>query len=272
MNDKLGDYCKSFERNYNSLRIVPGLPLYVRLDGRSFHTFTKGMLKPFDPKLISAMRNVAKGLVDEWDCKLAYVQSDEISLIFDDYAYLDAFPFFNGKITKLLSVLASSTTAKFSDETASWRLDRERWDGIPSPQFDCRIWQAPRHYAEKYLIWRQDDAIRSSVNMMAYEYLPPILQEANIRDKKEMLKSLGHEWESIPIPRQRGSFYGKRDFIKTYTPEQLSLLPPLHNARNNPLLEISRREVTELCLPPIRSIKNLTEVIFEDAHVDQENG
>lgn len=274
MQDKLGDYCKRFE-NYNSTHVIPGLPVYVRLDGRSFHTFTKYMKKPFDEKLTQAMRLTARQLVDEWDCKLAYVQSDEISLIFDDYSDLEAFPFFNGKTSKLLSTLASSCTAKFADITHAWRRDEDEngflVDISPAPQFDCRIWQAPKEYSVKYLIWRQDDAIRNSVNMLYYHHLPEIMHDVNNRTKLEILDSMGIKWSEVDICNQRGSFFAKRFYRKTFKTDEIESLPPKHRARTRPNLGVWRCGTTELVLPPVRSITNLEKVIFNMQAVEQEN-
>lgn len=85
-NDSLGDRMKGYEgvsRNFLTRRV----PAIIRLDGKAFHTFTKGMEKPFDPVLTQAMQETMKYLCENIQgCVLGYTQSDEITLVLTDYA------------------------------------------------------------------------------------------------------------------------------------------------------------------------------------------
>ena len=61
--DSLGDRMKGYEniaRNYLTRRI----PTIIRVDGKAFHTFTRGMEKPFDRILMTTMQNTMKYLCE----------------------------------------------------------------------------------------------------------------------------------------------------------------------------------------------------------------
>jgi hypothetical protein len=49
--DSLGDRMKAYESLEADHLIDAEVPLVVRLDGRAFSTFTRGMNKPFDARL-----------------------------------------------------------------------------------------------------------------------------------------------------------------------------------------------------------------------------
>lgn len=84
--DSLGDRMKGYEniaRNYLTRRI----PTIIRVDGKAFHTFTRGMEKPFDRILMTTMQNTMKYLCENIQgCVFGYTQSDEITLVLTDYA------------------------------------------------------------------------------------------------------------------------------------------------------------------------------------------
>lgn len=79
--DSLGDRMKKYEnisRNYLTRRI----PVIIRVDGKAFHTFTRGMNKPFDSVLMNTMKDTMKYMCENIQgCVFAYTQSDEIKLV-----------------------------------------------------------------------------------------------------------------------------------------------------------------------------------------------
>ena len=109
--DKFGDRMKMYEGIEAQRAFMPGLPICVRIDGRAFHTFTRGMQRPYDKAMADAMIETTKYLVQQTYACIGYTQSDEISLVLRD----DAEPLFGGRISKLTSVLASMATAKFNE-------------------------------------------------------------------------------------------------------------------------------------------------------------
>lgn len=115
-NDSLGDRMKGYEgvsRNFLTRRV----PAIIRLDGKAFHTFTKGMEKPFDPVLTQAMQETMKYLCENIQgCVLGYTQSNEITLVLTDYATIQTDAWFGYNIQKMCSVSASMATMAFNRE------------------------------------------------------------------------------------------------------------------------------------------------------------
>ena len=260
---KLAEYCKFWEQN-NSQYLIPDLPVYVRVDGRAFHSYTRNMRKPFDTCLVSCMRETAKALLREWDADLAYVQSDEISLFFVNEK--EYFPFFKGKKDKIVSLLASSTTAHFARNV-------NLYDSSTNfPQFDARVWQAPTEYLYKYFIWRQDDAIRNSISMLAHAYFShKSLHGVSTKEALRRLAEKGINWHHFPYHLKMGSFFAKRDVVRKYTPKEIFMLPEKHEARLNRDLQVRRRDVVELELPRLRSVTNFLEIVYFEEEVEQQN-
>lgn len=130
--DSLGDRMKEYEnvsRNYLTRRV----PVIIRLDGKAFHTFTRGMKKPFDPVLTQAMQQTMKSLCEDIQgCVLGYTQSDEITLVLTDYATIKTDAWFKYNIQKMTSIAASMATLAFNREfiiAADQWFDRSLTDG-----------------------------------------------------------------------------------------------------------------------------------------------
>lgn len=97
------------------MTLTPKMPCIVRVDGRAFHTLTRQCEKPFDERLIDSMAQTAVALCQEIDgAQLAYVQSDEISVLGVDYVTPDSETWFGGNVQKIVSVAASRATVAFN--------------------------------------------------------------------------------------------------------------------------------------------------------------
>lgn len=250
-NQELAKYCKLYEGNSEGF-LIPGLPIFIRLDGRSFHSFTKKLNKPFDTNLVDTMRKTTMALVNEWNAFLGYTQSDEITLVilYNPEAPIEDL-FFKGRLFKWQSTIASSCTAYFSDFSFEWRKPLS----LKSPTFDCRVWQAPREYLYKYLIWREDDAIRNSVSMLAHAtFSHKNLLNKNTKEVLALLKNEGIDWQNLDSRYKRGSFFVKQEIERAFTPVEISLLPEQHEAKKNPNLLVKRSEILEIFPPRIRSL------------------
>lgn len=112
--DALGERMKRYEyvtRNYLTRRV----PAIIRLDGKAFHTFTRGFQKPFDEILVKTMQQTMRYLCENIQgCVLGYTQSDEITLVLIDYQKLDSDSWFGYNIQKCASVAASMATMVFN--------------------------------------------------------------------------------------------------------------------------------------------------------------
>lgn len=166
MTDALGDRMKLYEQAEAGRAALPLLPVCLRLDGRSFSAWTRGLQRPFDPRLSALMIEVTTKLVEETGALVGYTQSDEISLVlYSDDPKSELW--FAGKLQKLTSVAASFATAHFNARVPA--LLPERSGRLAC--FDCRAWTVPSlEEAANVLVWREVDATKNSVSMAAREF------------------------------------------------------------------------------------------------------
>lgn len=250
--DDIGDRCKFFEDKFTSINVFNEKPVLCRIDGRAFHTFTKGLAKPFEIKLNRLMIETTKYLVKESNAAIGYTQSDEISLLWKSGKDL----FFGGKIQKLNSVLASLATAFFvKNDNLSGKL----------ASFDSRIWQVDENKdVIDYFQWRQIDGIRNSVSMAAHAFLSHSeVQGKKTKELKELLLEKGINWDNYPNLFKFGTFVRNRQIVRDFTEEEIKNLPPKHQYFSNPELVINRSVIMEEDFPPLSKIKNIFEVIFQ---------
>ena len=133
----------------------------IRLDGKAFHTFTRGMERPYDERFMNAMDYTAMHLCLEIQgAVMAYVQSDEISILLTDFDKITTDAWFDGQVQKMVSVSASMATAFFNEYINHdvQRMDHKR------AFFDARIFTIPDPVeVENYFVWRQKDALLWSI-------------------------------------------------------------------------------------------------------------
>lgn len=134
----------------------------IRVDGRAFHTWTKGLERPYSPAMMNAMAAATKALCEEVSGSiLGYTQSDEISILCQDFVGKHTEPWFGGVVQKIASVSASIVTATFGEHFP---------DRAPA-HFDSRVFAVPdASAAECYLNWRLWDARKNAVTMLASEH------------------------------------------------------------------------------------------------------
>ena len=221
--DSLGDRMKSYE---NITRIyLPGrIPIIIRIDGKAFHTFTKGLEKPFDKMLNRVMQDTAKYLCKNIEgVKLAYTQSDEISLLITNNDNWEICPWFGNNLQKMVSVAASMATMAFNKYFAqevidglmtSFNINDMEWHDklvniyhpkLDTAMFDARVFVLPADEVCNYFIWRQQDAIRNSIQAVGQaNFSHKELMNKNCENIKQMLVEKNIKWESLPISHQRG--------------------------------------------------------------------
>jgi tRNA(His) guanylyltransferase len=155
--DDLGNRMKAHEAA--TVHVVdPDSWVVVRLDGRAFHTYTRGLGRPFDDRLSHDLDTAAGVLCADVDgARFAYLQSDECSVVVPPRSRHAGEHWFGGKTQKIASVSASLFTAVFN---------RERGGDVA--QFDARVFSLPdAAEVRAYLCWRQADARRNAVTMVA---------------------------------------------------------------------------------------------------------
>lgn len=205
--DALGDRMKLFERLETEHRLIPNLPIYVRLDGRGFSNFTRKMKRPYDSKMSTLMLETTKYLVSEFQANIGYVQSDEISLVITNNYENPCI--FEGKVQKLVSTLAASASAFFISkfQEVFGKPYTEYSKRIPT--FDCRIFNLPSESeAANAILWRYLDAKKNSVQMLAQSLFSHKelqgLHTSKLLDK--MLVEKNVDWNTYPEYFKTGSF------------------------------------------------------------------
>jgi len=222
----LGKRMKQYE-DTNNISLIDKLPLVVRMDGISFHGFTKGMRRPFDEILNHSMQQTMKKLCEEIpSCVLGYTQSDEITLVLVDYDNPVSQPWRGYVKRKIESVTASMTTRAFNNcfsdivlqEFTKAVLGTEDIETLKknfnvylkktgNAIFDSRAFNLPIFEVENNLIWRQLDSVRNSIQTLGRaNFSHKTLQNKSCKQIKEMLlKEKGIEWEKYPTYLKRGT-------------------------------------------------------------------
>jgi tRNA(His) guanylyltransferase len=233
MRDDLGDRMKAHYENRTRYYLPRRTYTLVRIDGKTFHSYTQGLERPYDSGLMQDMDTTAKALCGNvTGCTLAYVQSDEISLLLTDFTTTGTEAWFDGNIQKIASISASMATASFSQARLERRLhalqekeafDIEALQGGRLACFDARVFSIPDvTEVENYFIWRQQDATRNSISMAAQAVCPHAeLQGKSIDAMQEMLWQRGINWNDYPDRCKRGRMIVKRSSMleRTYTHE-----------------------------------------------------
>lgn len=223
----LGNRMKQYEsvsKNY----LMRRQPAIIRLDGKSFHTFTRGFEKPFDDVLIGVMQQTMLCLCKEIQgCVIGYTQSDEITLVLCDYQKLDTDAWFSYSVQKMVSVAASIATVRFnqlfSKETQEFYIANDECDydgaerlesyqdtleqaAIKGAVFDARAFTVPIEEVNNCLLWRQQDATRNSIQMLAQSLFSreEILGIDNNKLQDKMFTEKGVNWNDLPTYKKRG--------------------------------------------------------------------
>lgn len=207
--DSFGDRMKGFE-NINRVQLPARMPVMIRIDGCHFHTFTKGMEKPFDTKLTKAFWETCKYLAQNiMGCKLVYHQSDEITLLLVNYEKLTSQSWFDNNLQKIVSVAASMTTAKFNEEIKKYYPNK------PLATFDARAWIVPREEVCNTFLWRQQDATKNSISMVAQaNFAHKELQGLNGKEMQDkLMREKGIVWNNLPIWQKRGMCIKKANYF-----------------------------------------------------------
>lgn len=209
----LGDRMKGYERS--ELRMLTyRAPLIIRIDGCHFHSFTKGFDRPFDISFLNCMRETAKALCNNiMGAKVAYTQSDEISLLLTDDDTLETQPWFGKNLQKIVSVSAAMATYYFNKAVEDAFSYNTSSAGLTSAvvfertaYFDSRAFLLPREEVNNYFEWRQQDCIRNSIQAVGQTYFSQKeLSHKSCNDIKDMLLAQkGINWDEYPTDLKRG--------------------------------------------------------------------
>ncbi len=249
-----------YESVESGRRLMPLLPVCIRVDGKCFHSYTHRLASPYDERLSNIMVAVAKSLVRQTNAKIGYTQSDEINLVlYSDKT--ESQIFFDGKIQKVVSVVSSMATAEFNSL-------RHVIPELKGPAFfDCRAWNVPTlQEAANVILWRELDATRNSIQSAARAYYShKQCNNKSTGEMQEMLFQKGVNWNDYPDFFKRGTFVIPKKFKRLLTPEELERIPEHH--RPPPGTEFERGELVVKSFPPLFKISNRVDVLFGGAGV-----
>lgn len=219
--DKLGKRMKTNYEKIPQIRLMRRTPVAIRIDGKNFHSWTRGFKKPFDDILIKSMQETMKYLCENIQgCVLGYTQSDEITLILQDYKTFETQAWFDYEIQKMCSISASMATMVFNKcfnknvYANFWDLlneDKEYYDKLmkateKGAMFDSRCFNIPKEEVTNLLFWRQLDATRNSIQMLGRAYYShKELHGKNNSEIQDMLIEKGINWNDCQTHLKRGS-------------------------------------------------------------------
>lgn len=209
------------------------IPAIIRIDGKAFHSFTKGLRKPFDDFFRNIMQLTMQYMCENVQgCVFGYTQSDEISLLLTDYETIATDAWFDYTIQKMCSVAASMATLAFNKFWAEeFQAQIEHWDReddgtmdeetekwvweylvntiqpkLFTAMFDARAFSIPKDEVCNYFIWRQQDATRNSIETVGQTYFSQ--KDLNGRSQNEIQEMLWQQhsinWNTYPIAYKRG--------------------------------------------------------------------
>lgn len=262
--DTLGDRMKDLERVEAGRKLQ--YPVCMRLDGRSFSSFTRGLPRPYDARLSKLMVDLTKALVEETGASIGYTQSDEISLVLAEPPSKGE-GYFGLKAQKLCSVTASFAGAFFARELCRVPAPIPERGG-ETPLFDSRAWSVPTlEDAAAVLLWRELDARKNATTMAASVYYShAMLLKKNSDEKIKMLAEKGVIFDEYPTFFRRGTYVRRFETTKPFTTEELEALPPKHHARLNPGLVVTRHVIEEFDIKtPLARLANRVDVLFNGA-------
>lgn len=230
----IGDRMKNNYENITRYYLTRRMPVIIRIDGKAFHTFTRGFKKPFDDILVKTMQDTMKYLCENIQgCVLGYTQSDEISLVLTDYAELTTDAWFGNNLQKMCSVSASMATMAFNkffshnvEDLESNLAQEHETDGMTElvknmlsyyriyrialkkgAMFDSRVFTIPKEEVCNYFIWRQQDSTRNSIQSVGQaNFSQRELNGKSCDDIQDMLmtqKSIN--WNNYATTLKRGS-------------------------------------------------------------------
>ena len=226
--DSLGDRMKANYENRAKTYLVRRMPVIIRLDGKAFHTFTKGLKKPYDEIFHNTMNETMKYLCENIQgCKLGYTQSDEITLLLTDYDTLTTDAWFDNNVQKICSVSASMATMAFnkylreltdnylrSDAWVNhyWEEDVEKYAHTlkkaidKGAMFDSRCFNIPIEEVTNCFVWRQQDATRNAIQMLGQcNFSHKELHGKSCSDIQDMLiDQKGINFNDMPTEFKRG--------------------------------------------------------------------
>lgn len=253
--DSLGDRIKEFYENRTKTKLVRRMPVIIRLDGRAFHTFTRGFAKPFDKRMIETMQETTLELCKNIQgCVFGYTQSDEITLVLVDYNDIDVSAWYDYEVQKICSVAASMATLYFNRifKRKVTEFTNRNYKVMYNPKefgeelsnsltellgaynnaivlgamFDARCFNVPINDCCNAILWRQQDASRNSINSLGQKWFKPKeLEGKNTSQVQDMLmEKYSINWNNLSTVEKRGTAIIKDENDKWFIDTEMPIL------------------------------------------------
>ena len=261
-NSNLAARMKEFYENVPKTNLMRRTPVVIRIDGKAFHTFTKGFKRPFDEVLIKTMQETTKYLCENIQgCVLGYTQSDEISLVLVDYQRFETSAWFDYEVQKMCSIAASMATMAFNkffyenvflyNGMASVDMSNKKYPYKEvyakavkkGAMFDARVFNIPKEEVTNYIYWRQLDASRNSIKMVGQaNFSHKELHCKTCNNIQDMLmEQKGINWNDYPTVCKRGTAVIKKIIAreeKSFIDDMLE--DSFDNVKNNIIEQTSK--------------------------------
>lgn len=226
---------KSNYESRSQTHLTRRIPVIMRIDGKAFHTYTKGLNKPFDGGLMDDMNSTAIHLCQNIQgAKCAYVQSDEISILITDYDTLQTDAWFDYNVQKICSISASLATGVFNylrikrlfgstigtfvkdpiyTKEYVVSMPFETFDNFILASFDSRTFNIPKEEVANYFLARQKNAVKNSIASVAQSlYSSKELHGKNGNQQQELIFQKGINWNDFSVSEKRGRFIVKNTY------------------------------------------------------------
>lgn len=232
VHDDLGTRMKTYYEGIPRTKLMRRTPVIIRIDGKAFHTFTRGFEKPFDKIMVKTMQETTKYLCENIQgCVFGYTQSDEITLVLIDYQKLATSAWFDYEVQKMCSIAASMATLAFNkffyenvflyngmasvDMSNKEYLYKEVYAKAikKGAMFDARVFNIPKEEVTNCVYWRQLDATRNSIQSVGQaNFSHKDLQNKTCNMIQDMLhEQKGINWNDYPTYLRRGTAVKKNE-------------------------------------------------------------
>lgn len=230
--DTLDDRMKNaYEYRYR-MYLPDRIPVIIRLDGKAFHSFTRGLKKPFDALFVKTMQDTMEYLCSNIQgCKFGYVESDEISLCLWNWSKNESDAWFGNNLQKMVSISASMAGVAFNrywnrnvaeylcaeycsnceslitEEEDKYRTTIKNKAEMLMPVFDSRAFIIPAEEVHNYFVWRQNDCMRNSIQGLAQSlYSEREIHRINTSKlQNKMFSEKGVNWNDYSVVERRGT-------------------------------------------------------------------
>lgn len=226
--DTLDDRMKNAYENRYRMYLPDRIPVIIRLDGKAFHSFTRGLKKPFDALFIKTMQDTMEYLCSNIQgCKFGYVESDEISLCLWSWSKNESDAWFGNNLQKMVSISASMAGVAFNrywngnvaeylckyesdiitEEEDKYRITIKNKAEMLMPVFDSRAFIIPAEEVHNYFVWRQNDCMRNSIQGLAQSlYSEREIHRINTSKlQNKMFSEKGVNWNDYSVVERRGT-------------------------------------------------------------------